>query len=128
MISFCGRPLIEWQLAALRAAKLKDITIVGGYLASQIKAQGTRLVTNPEWADTNMVYSLMCARDIFLSGAPVVVAYADLVYRPQLLSALTSSDTPISTVVDRRWHDLWRIRFSDRRVSSASRAGPARFR
>lgn len=113
MISFCGRPLIEWQLAALRAAGLKDITIVGGYLASQIQTQGARLVTNLEWADTNMVFSLMCARDVFLSGAPVVVAYADLVYRPQLLSALTSSDIPVSTVVDRKWHDLWRIRFSD---------------
>jgi choline kinase len=113
MVPFCGRPLIEWQLAALRAAGLKDITIVGGYLASKIETRGVRLVTNPEWDNTNMVFSLMCARDIFLSGAPIVVAYADLVYRPQLLSALINNDSLISTVVDLRWLDLWRIRFSD---------------
>lgn len=113
MIPFCGRPLIEWQLAALRAAGLTDITIVGGYLASRIEAPGVRLITNPEWADTNMVFSLMRACDVFLSGAPIVVAYADLVYRPQLLSMLIASGAQIGTVVDLSWLDLWRIRFSD---------------
>ncbi len=113
MIPFCGRPLIEWQLGALRAAGLVDITIVGGYLASQIKARGVKHSTNPDWADTNMVYSLMCAREVFLSGAPVVVAYADLLYQPRLLTALTDRDAQISTVVDLGWLDLWRIRFSD---------------
>ena len=113
MIPFYGRPLIEWQLAALRAAGLTDITIVGGYLASGIEAPGVRLVTNLEWADTNMVFSLMRARDVFLSGAPIVVAYADLVYRPQLLSMLIANGAQIGTVVDLDWLDLWRIRFSD---------------
>ncbi len=113
MISFCGRPLIEWQLGALHAAGLNDITIVGGYLASRIEAPGVRQVANPEWETTNMVHSLMCARDIFLSGTPVVVAYADLLYQPRLLTALVDNGGQIGTVVDLNWLDLWRIRFND---------------
>jgi len=113
MVSFGGRPLIEWQLAALRAAGLDDITIVGGYLASRIEAPRLRKITNPDWADTNMVYSLMCARDIFLSGTPVVVAYADLLYQPDILTSLVANGGQIGTVVDLGWLELWRARFSD---------------
>ena len=113
MITFCGRPLIEWQLAALRAAGLTDITIVGGYLASRIEAPGVRLVANPLWETTNMVYSLMCARDVFLSGAPVIVAYADLLYQSRLMTALLENGGHIATVVDLNWLDLWRLRFRD---------------
>lgn len=113
MITFCGRPLIEWQLAALHATGLTDITIVGGYMASRIEAPGVRQVTNPEWETTNMVYSLMCTRDVFLSGAPVVVTYADLLYQPRLLTALLEKAGHIATVVDLNWLDLWRLRFSD---------------
>lgn len=113
MLSFDGRPLVDWQLAALRAAGLHEITVVGGYLSQLVKANGANMVTNPDWADTNMVFSLMCARDVFLSGTPVVVAYADIVYEPRIVSALVSSQTTVATVVDRDWLDLWRVRFDD---------------
>lgn len=113
MLPFAGQPLIEWQLQALRAAGIQDITIVDGYLPSRISADGVNFVTNSDWANTNMVYSLMCASDVFLSGTRVMVAYSDIIYESRLVSALMESRHPVATVVDRKWLDIWSKRFDN---------------
>lgn len=113
MLPLFGRPLLEWQIMALRAAGITDVTIVAGYNADRIQAEDLQIILNPAWADTNMVFSLMCASAVFLSGDPVVVAYGDIVYETRLVKALLGSDAQAATVVDRGWLELWRKRFSD---------------
>jgi choline kinase len=110
LISFAGRPLLEWQLASLFACGLKDVTIVGGYLAEQLDQFGGRMIVNPAWQKTNMVYSLMCAEEVFLSGNTIVVAYADIIYERRVLESLLSCDADAATVVDSNWLALWRMR------------------
>ena len=64
LVELAGRPLLAWQLDALHAAGVTDVTIVTGYRADQITV-GTRRVHNDRYDDTNMVASLMCARAAF---------------------------------------------------------------
>ncbi len=106
-----GRPLIDWQIAALGAAGLVDIHCVGGYRADMLPFNGTRLHVNEAWASTNMVESLFCAADAF--DDDIIVSYSDIVYEPQILTQLLDSPHDISVVVDTAWRNLWSARFDD---------------
>lgn len=112
LVPFAGRPLLEWQLAALGRAGVDDVTIVTGYRADAITV-GTRRVHNERYADTNMVASLMCARAQFDGTDDVLVAYGDIVYEPRLVTALAATRSGVGVVVDRRWQQLWDLRMED---------------
>jgi len=112
LVPFAGAPLLAWQLAALARAGIDDVTIVTGYRAEAITV-GTRRVHNEHFATTNMVASLMCAREQFDGGDDVVIAYGDIVYEPRLLAALTATRGPVGVVVDREWRRLWELRMED---------------
>ena len=112
LVELAGRPLLAWQLDALAHAGVDDVTIVTGYRADAITA-GTRRVHNARYAETNMVASLMCARDAFDGGDDVLIAYGDIVYEPRLVAALRATRSGIGVVVDREWRRLWELRMED---------------
>ena len=113
LVEFAGRPLLEWQLAALRTVGVDDVTLVVGYQAAALEGYGSQRVENPRWAETNMVYSLMCARDVLTSGTGVLIGYSDLMYEPRLLATLCASPGDVATVIDENWRLLWESRFND---------------
>lgn len=113
LVPLAGRPLLAWQVDALRAAGITDITVVTGYRAEQVDALGLSTVHNSRFDRTNMVASLMCARHLLDGAAPVVVAYGDLVYEPGVVRALIACDSPIAITVDSQWRRLWDLRMAD---------------
>lgn len=113
LLSFAGRRLIDWQLASLRANGIERIGIVRGYLKDTLSGLGLPHWDNQRWSETNMVYSLLCARDALITADTVLVAYADIVYEPKIIASLLRARDDISITVDRDWLALWRIRFSD---------------
>jgi choline kinase len=114
MVPFLGRPLLDWQTAALRGHRqIGAIHIVRGYRGGCLERTGHRLWDNPRWDETNMVHSMFCAAPVMESGRNLVVAYGDIVYEPRLVDALLASVSDIAVVVDRKWLDLWRLRSDD---------------
>lgn len=113
LLPFAGRRLIDWQLAALRANGLEHIGIVRGYLKETLSDLGLKTWDNARWSETNMVYSLLCAREALLAADAVIVAYADIVYEPRHVAALLESEDDIAVTVDRDWLALWQQRFTD---------------
>ena len=113
LVPLAGRPLLEWQRDALRAAGIDDITVVTGYRADQIRALGCSTVQNDDFASTNMVASLMCAAHLLDGSDDVVICYGDLVYEPRLVRALCDRDAPVAITVDRQWRRLWDLRMAD---------------
>jgi choline kinase len=113
LVPLAGRPLLEWQLDALRAAGIAEISVVTGYMADQIEALGLSTDHNDRYDATNMVASLMCAREHLDGTDDVVIAYGDLVYEPRVVRALLDSDAPASITVDRSWRQLWELRMED---------------
>ncbi len=112
LVELAGRSLLGWQLDALRRAGVDDVTIVTGYRSDQITL-GSRQVQNPRFDVTNMVVSLMCARNLFDGAEDVLIAYGDIVYEPRLVEALVASDAEVAVVVDREWRRLWELRMAD---------------
>src|SRR5688500_3719209 len=82
MTRLANRPLLEWQLAALREGGARRVAVVAGYKAESFDAycrQPSQIIRflNPRWADTNMVMSLAAAGE-WLKHRTCLVSYSDI--------------------------------------------------
>jgi choline kinase len=112
MVALDGQPLLARQLAALRRGGATDIGIVRGYRAEMLTDPSLSYFENPRWKDTNMVMSL-CAASRWLRAETVIVSYADIFYRADLIRGLAGAQGPLVISYDRRWRELWSRRFAD---------------
>jgi len=112
LVKLGGRALLEWQLAALRDARVTRIAIVTGWPAVQLENRGAETFHNPRWAETNMVMSLACARE-WLEADTCIVSYSDIFYPSSAVRALLTSPGDISMTYDPNWLALWSRRFPD---------------
>jgi choline kinase len=99
-------------MAALRRGGVDEIGVVRGYRAEMIDFPGLACFTNERWAETNMVMSLAAAAPWLRSG-PVIVSYADIFYRSELVRGLADAPGPLAISYDRAWRRLWTRRFTD---------------
>lgn len=111
LVPLGGRPLIDYQTASLKAAGVDEVVAVTGYRSGMIEALGVRTVHNPLWERTNMVASLLCARN--LVTGPAIVSYSDIVYSPAAVESLMGADDPLALTYDPDWLRLWSRRFGD---------------
>jgi choline kinase len=107
-----GKPLIERQIVALRRGGVDEIGVVRGYRAEMIDFSGLFYFANKRWAETNMVMSLVSAAPWLRSG-PVIVSYADIFYRSELVRGLADAQGELVISYDRTWRRLWTRRFAD---------------
>jgi L-glutamine-phosphate cytidylyltransferase len=112
LVELDGKPLIERQVAALRLGGVDEIGVVRGYRAEMIDLPGLSYFANERWAETNMVRSLATAAP-WLSSGPVIVSYADIFYRSELVRGLASAPGQLVVSYDRAWRGLWTRRFAD---------------
>jgi choline kinase len=112
LVELAGKPLIERQIAALRRGGVDEIGVVRGYRAELIDFPGLCYFANERWAETNMVMSLAAAASWLRSG-PVIVSYADIFYRSELVRGLASAPGQLVISYDRAWRRLWTRRFAD---------------
>lgn len=112
LVALGGRPLLEWQLRALHAAGLGPVGAVTGYLAEQLAPRVDHTFHSVNWAHTNMVRSLMCARE-WLESDMTVVSYADIFYSAATVERLAATEADIAISYDPSWLSLWQERFAD---------------
>jgi len=113
LIQLDKKPLLEWQLEALRGANITDIGIVVGYLSEKINYPELHYFKNEKWDETNMVYSLTCA-DEWLQNFTCIISYADIVYPSLTVEKLANNVTDeISIPYNTEWYKLWKKRFKD---------------
>jgi L-glutamine-phosphate cytidylyltransferase len=112
LVELEGKPLIERAIAALRRGGVDDIGVVRGYRAGMIDYPGLTYFANQRWAETNMVMSLAAAARWLHSG-PVIVSYADIFYRSELVRGLVNAAGQLVITYDRTWRQLWSRRFAD---------------
>jgi choline kinase len=87
-----GSTLIDRQIAVLRQAGIDEITVVVGYQADRVRrACGKRVayVDNPQYSETNSLYSLWMARPLLYEG--FVVLNCDVLFHPALLTDLLTA-------------------------------------
>ncbi|WP_437775913.1 NTP transferase domain-containing protein [Sorangium sp. So ce1097] len=105
LVPILGRPMLDGILEALAAGGFKrsDVVFVCGYKADVIRAAYPDLtyVENRDWAQNNILLSLLCAREHLAGG--FVSTYADIVYRPEIVADLVRSPHDIALACDTDW-------------------------
>ncbi|MEV6603069.1 phosphocholine cytidylyltransferase family protein [Kutzneria sp. NPDC051319] len=112
MVRLAGRPLLEWQRAALTAAGVSPLAVVAGYRSEQFGDIGLRVFPARRWAATNMVRSLLAASD-WLAADTCVVSYGDIVYSADVVRRLAAATGDLAITYDPNWQALWSRRFED---------------
>lgn len=111
LIEVAGRPLVDWQIAAATRLGIREIAVVTGYRADRFGNRDVRCHHNPDYAETNMVETLWCARSEF--QGELIVAYGDILYEDSVLKALLAGEASISVLIDLGWRSYWEARFTD---------------
>jgi choline kinase len=111
LLTLAGRPLLDWHRLALARAGVRDVAIVVGYRAAQLRGADLVLFHNEAWAETNMVASLQAA-DAWLRRGACIVSYGDIVYHPSIVEALADTGDDIVITYDVLWRALWSQRFA----------------
>lgn len=112
LVELRGKPLLEWQLEALRAAGISEIGIVTGYKREMLANRNLVEFHNPRWDSTNMVSSLACAQE-WLLAEPCIVSYSDIFYDASSVTSLMHSEADLAVTYDPNWLALWEKRFGD---------------
>ena len=113
MVSLAGKPLIQHQLDVLEECDVTDVSIVTGYCSDQLEPYGRRRFHNSLYDRTNMVASLICARQQLDGCDDVIVLYGDIVYERRVMDALLGCDAQFSTTIDLDCFELWNLRMED---------------
>jgi choline kinase len=111
LVHYKGKPILDYQLEVMRECGLKDIVLIKGYKADALQRPGMTYVLNPEYAETNMVYTLFCAESYFESD--LLISYGDIIYERSILKAVLESPADFAVAVSRNWRELWQKRMAD---------------
>ena len=100
--------LLEIHLNTLHSCGIDDISVVRGFGADQINIPGIKKYDNPDYAGTNMLHSLFCAREELTDE--VLILYADILYEPQVLRRFIQATHDIAVGVMVEWQEAVRQR------------------
>ena len=112
LVELDGKSLLQWQLEALRGGGVEEIGLVRGYLADMLSIPGIKYFFNRLWDKTNMVMSLVCAKE-WLQSNICIVSYSDIVYSSDTVAQLYEAPGNIVITYDVNWLKLWEARFDD---------------
>ncbi|OGT35023.1 MAG: hypothetical protein A3F11_07395 [Gammaproteobacteria bacterium RIFCSPHIGHO2_12_FULL_37_14] len=112
MVKLKNKPLLDYQVAALKFADINEIGIVCGYQKEKIFNQHiTRRFENRRWEHSNMVRSLIAASE-WLKNDTCMVSYSDIFYEPLAIPLLMTAKTSIAILYDSNFKTLWSQRFT----------------
>ena len=112
LVNLKGKPLLEWQLKAIKDAGIKEIAIVTGYKKELLANYKLVEFHNNSWLHTNMVVSLTCAEE-WLKKGPCVISYSDIFYEKSAIVSLINCSASLAITYDPNWLSIWNKRFDD---------------
>lgn len=120
MVKVFGKPMIDYQLQALRGGGVDQITVVSGYkhdvLRTYLQGRVEQLVWNEKYQTTNMVISLLEGLEAIRKSSfrgDLILSYSDIIYPSELCRQLIQTDGEIVVAADLEWEKLWRMRMED---------------
>lgn len=114
MVEINGKSIIENQLETLGKQGIKEKHVVAGYKQNVLNFPDLSKHINPVYDSTNMVASLFVAESLFKGDSDVLIAYGDIIFDEEVLSALcNNAGNQISIAYDLNWFQLWSERMPD---------------
>ena len=118
MLLFMGKTVIERQIELYRTCGIDKIIIVKGFAADKIGYEGVTYYTNEAYAETNMVESLMAAKEEF--DDDIIVSYSDILFEKRLLKGMMASPADFAVAVDDDWKAYWKKRYGKENFDTES--------
>lgn len=109
MLEFDGKTIIERQIETYRRCGISDIIVVRGFAADKIAYPDVRYYDNTDYAETNMVESLMAAKQEF--DEDVIVSYSDILFEEGMLTGMMARKEDFAVAVDDNWQEYWKARY-----------------
>ena len=105
-----GTRILDWTLRAFQENGLDRFVFVGGYLIDVVQDAypSFAYVENAAWPTTNILTSLVCAREYMADG--FCATYTDTLYLGDAVKALQDSPHDITLVMDTRWRERYVFR------------------
>ena len=105
-----GNRILDWTLGAFRQNGLGEFVFVGGYLIEVVRETYPEFafVENRAWPTTNILASLVCAREHMANG--FYATYTDTLYLKDAVKSLHDSPHDITLVMDTRWRERYVFR------------------
>jgi choline kinase len=103
LVSIEDNTLLEIQINTLHACGIDDISVVRGHEGDKINIPGLEYYDNLNYADTNMLQSLFCARKELVGD--VLILYADILYEEQVIRRFLESSHDIAIGVMVNWKE-----------------------
>ena len=105
-----GTRILDWTLRAFQENGLDEFVFVGGYLIDVVRDAypGFAYVENSAWPTTNILASLVCAREHMADG--FYATYTDTLYLDDAVKSLHDSPHDITLVMDTRWRERYVFR------------------
>jgi choline kinase len=111
LLRIAGRPVLEWQLRALAANGITQVTVVTGFGAEAVEdallrmgplAAGVRTRFNPFYAVADNIGSCFMVRDLLQAG-DLLLLNGDTLFEPAVLRrVLRAPEAPITVTIDRK--------------------------
>lgn len=121
MVAYHNKPIIDYELSALRNNAINDIGIVSGYLSdvlrNYLKNEGLKFYTNDNFMNTNMVSTMFCAKEFMQEclrqKQDLIISYADIIYQDSIVQKLINYKGELGIIIDKNWAELWTKRFEN---------------
>lgn len=112
LVTLKEKPLLGWIIEHANEVGISIIDVVSGYKAEMIQYKEVDKCHNDRYFETNMVYSLWCAREKMVDQE-VIISYGDICYSPDILARLKQDNGEVSVAIDKGWLKYWKARFDD---------------
>lgn len=103
LVSIEDNTLLEIQINTLYNCGIEDITVIRGYKGEKIDIPGLKYYDNPDFAETNMLHSLFCARGELNND--LLIIYSDILFEPQVIERMLESTYDIAAGVMVNWEE-----------------------
>lgn len=110
LIEIEGNSLLEIQINTLHKCGIDDITVVRGYKGEYINIPGIKYYDNPNYEDTNVLYSLFCARNEM--NDELLILYGDIIFEEETIKRILESKNDIAVGVMIHWKECFSHRKS----------------
>lgn len=113
LVKYKNKSLIDYQLDLFGQNNITDINVVLGYRADAFDKSEANIIINENYAHTNMVGTLMVAKDLFDGTDDILITYGDIIYTNEVLSSALNNMDDLAITVDLNWLQLWSLRMDN---------------
>ena len=100
-----GKPIIAYQIQALKQAGINDIIVITGAHSEKFETENVRYIKDHHYNEHDILGSLLEAKDFLKND--VLVLYSDIIFESKILRQILDSKGDVSIAIDMAWEKMY---------------------